>query len=83
MTATALRATVVALLKTIAPELEESELLPGDPLRNQVDLDSMDWLNFLTALHERTGIDIPESDYRKLATLDALLAYLEHKQTSS
>ncbi len=83
MTATALRATVVALLKTIAPELEESELLPGEPLRNQVDLDSMDWLNFLTALHERTGIDIPESDYRKLATLDALLAYLERKQTSA
>ncbi len=80
MTTNALRGEVIALLKTIAPEVEEGDLVPGEPLRNQVDLDSMDWLNFLTALHERTGIDIPEADYRKLHTLEALLAYLENKQ---
>jgi len=71
-----LRDRVVALLKTIAPEIEVSELAFDKPLRNQVDLDSMDWLIFLTVLHEHLGVDIPETDYRRLLSLDALLAYL-------
>lgn len=71
---------VLAILKGIAPEIEASELLPNRPLRDQVDLDSMDWLNFLVALHERLAIDIPEADYRKLTTLDTLIAYLAQKR---
>ena len=74
-----IRTTVLACLKTIAPELEEGEIRPDRPLRDQVDLDSMDWLNFLVALHQKLGIDIPESDYGKLSTWDAILAYLEAK----
>ncbi len=72
-----IRTAVLACLKTIAPELEESEIRPDRPLRDQVDLDSMDWLNFLVALHQRLGIDIPETDYGKLSTWDAILSYLE------
>jgi acyl carrier protein len=45
-------------------------------LREQVDLDSMDWLGFLVGLHRQLGVDIPETDYAKLVTLDDLLAYL-------
>jgi acyl carrier protein len=71
-----IRATVLAELTRIAPELEESELKPGRPLRDQVDLDSMDWLNFLVALHERFKVEIPESDYARLGTLDEIVAYL-------
>ena len=71
-----LRATVLAALCRIAPEVAPAELRPDVPLRDQVDLDSMDWLNFLVALHGRLGVDIPEADYRKLVTLDDLLAYL-------
>jgi acyl carrier protein len=66
-------------MTTIAPELEPGELRADKPLRNQVDLDSMDWLNFLVALHERLKVDIPEADYAKLVTLDDLLAYLKKK----
>ena len=58
-----LRAAVIATLKTIAPEVEEGDLRPDRPLRNQVDLDSMDWLNFLIGLHEKLKVDIPEADY--------------------
>lgn len=79
MTNEELRNIVLAILKGIAPEIEASELLPNRPLRDQVDLDSMDWLNFLVALHERLAIDIPEADYRKLTTLDTLIAYLAQK----
>lgn len=71
-----LRAVVIATLKTIAPELEEGDLRPDRPLRNQVDLDSMDWLNFLIGLHEKLKVDIPEADYAKLVTLGDVLDYL-------
>jgi acyl carrier protein len=74
-----IRATVLAELTRIAPELEESGLKAGRPLRDQVDLDSMDWLNFLVALHERFKVEIPESDYQRLGTLDEIAAYLATK----
>ncbi|OFZ86252.1 MAG: phosphopantetheine-binding protein [Betaproteobacteria bacterium RBG_16_64_18] len=79
MTNGEIRNIVLAVLKGIAPEIEEGELLPDRPLRDQVDLDSMDWLNFLVALHERLAVDIPEADYRKLTTLDTLIDYLVQK----
>jgi len=65
-----LRAAVLATLKTIAPEVEDGGLVADRPLRNQVDLDSMDWLNFLIGLHERLRVDIPEADYARLVTLN-------------
>lgn len=75
-----LAAVVVSTLKTIAPELEENELVADMPLRSQVDLDSMDWLNFLVGLHEKFKIEIPEADYARLRTLNDLLEYL-HART--
>ena len=77
MTAEEIRKVVLAELKRIAPELED--VAPAKPLRDQVDLDSMDWLNFLVALHERLKIEIPEADYRKLGTLQQIVDYLAKK----
>jgi acyl carrier protein len=74
-----LRAAVVATLKAIAPEVEDGDLRADRPLRNQVDLDSMDWLNFLIGLHEKLKVDIPEADYAKLVTLGDVLDYLQKK----
>lgn len=76
MNAAEIRAVVFATLKSIAPEVEEGELRPQRPLRQQVDLDSMDWLNFLLGLHEKLKVEIPEADYAKLVTLDDVVAYL-------
>jgi acyl carrier protein len=76
---TALRDAVFDTLRRIAPEAASSELDSSRALREQVDLDSMDWLNFLVALNKKLGVDIPEADYGKLVTLDDLLAYLEVK----
>lgn len=76
MNAAAVRAGVLAELRRIAPELEETGIAAGKPLREQVDLDSMDWLNFIVALHERFKLEIPETDYARLATLDQTVAYL-------
>jgi acyl carrier protein len=79
MTKDEVRKGVLAELLRIAPELEEGEVAPAKLLRDQVDLDSMDWLNFLVALHERFRVEIPEADYAKLATLDQVVDYLAAK----
>jgi acyl carrier protein len=75
----ALMDTVVASLRAIAPELEPDALDPARPLRHQVDLDSMDWLNFLVSLHERLRVDIPEADYTRLVSLTDVVDYLQAK----
>jgi acyl carrier protein len=77
-----IRAGVLGIIKSIAPELEESELKADRPLRDQIDLDSMDWLNVLVAVHEKLHVDIPEADYGKLVTLNDLVAYLGKKVPS-
>lgn len=73
------RATIAEVLATIAPEIDFSALDPGSPLRDQVDLDSMDFLNLLVGLHDRLRVDIPEADYARLVTLDDLVGYLAAK----
>ncbi len=72
-------AIVVATLKSIAPEVEVSDLIADRPLRNQVDLDSMDWLNFLIGLHTALQVEIPEADYSKLVTLNDFVGYLTQR----
>lgn len=76
MTTDDLRALAIRALQAIAPEVDAAALRGDRPLREQVDLDSVDWLNFLVGLHEATGVEIPEADYGQLVTLDALVAYL-------
>jgi acyl carrier protein len=73
------RARMLEILKTLAPEMDVAELVADAPLRKQIDLDSMDWLNVLVAIHERLGVNIPETDYGKLATLDRIVVYLAEK----
>jgi acyl carrier protein len=74
-----LREKVLAVLAELAPEIDVHTLKPGVRLRDQVDLDSMDFLNFLIGIDEQTGVDIPESDYAHLATLDDIDSYLRRK----
>jgi acyl carrier protein len=76
MTAPEIRAVVLRLLGEIAPETDFSTVRSEIPLRDQLDLDSMDYLNLLVALDKELHVEIPEADYRKLATLDGLVAYL-------
>jgi acyl carrier protein len=69
-------------LNNIAPEVDLVGIEPTADLREAMDIDSMDFLNFITAIHHRTGIDIPEIDYAKLVTLAGMVAYLEAKLKS-
>ena len=76
MTRDEIRAQVLAALAAVVPELDPDELRPDRPLRDELDIDSMDFLNFTIGMHKAFGIEIPEQDYRKLATLDACVDYV-------
>ena len=71
-----IRATVLQVLGDIAPEADLAGIDPAESLREQFDLDSMDFLNFAIGLHQRLGVEIPEADYSRLASLEGAVAYL-------
>lgn len=66
-------------LANIAPEWNAADVDPKEDIREAMDIDSMDILNLVIALHKRSGIDIPEEDYGKLATIEGAIAYLSAK----
>lgn len=74
---------VLKLLQEVAPEVDPAQLDLDQPLRDQVDIDSMDFLNFLGRIYEVVGVNIPESDYAQLRCLNDLLRYLEAKKGAS
>lgn len=76
MTEAEILAGVLDTLQAIAPEVPGDALVRDQALREQVDLDSMDWLNFLIGLHQRFGVDIPEADYARLIDLQSIVVYL-------
>lgn len=76
MTDVEIRAAVIEELGNIAPETDAATIDPDDDLREALDIDSLDFLNFLAALHKRLGVNVPESDYVKLLTVNGAVAYL-------
>jgi acyl carrier protein len=76
MTESEAKSLIEDIIGGIAPEADFATLAGDEDLREALDLDSMDFMNFVVALHERTGIDIPEADYPQLRTLDGAVAYL-------
>jgi acyl carrier protein len=76
MTRDEIRGTVLKVLGQIAPEADLSQLKPHLRIRDQLDVDSMDLLNFVIGLHKQLQVDIPEADYSKLATLEGCIDYL-------
>jgi acyl carrier protein len=74
------RALLAQLLHRIAPEVDLDEVDPDAPLQESMDLDSMDFLNLVTALHEATGIEVPERDYPSLATITGFLDYVMERR---
>jgi acyl carrier protein len=77
MSGSDIRKVVQEELNNIAPEIDLAIMDPGADLREALDIDSMDFLRFITAIHHRLGLDIPELDYPKLVTLDGTIAYIE------
>lgn len=82
MNANDIRTEVLSVLTGIAPEVDADEITDDELLRDQVDLDSMDWLNFLIGIHKRLQVEIPESDYASLRTLDDVVRYVDARLTA-
>ena len=71
-----IRNTVLRALGEIAPEADLTTIKPDVSFREQLDIDSMDFLNFVIAAHEALHVEIPEADYPKLVTLNGCVEYL-------
>lgn len=76
MTQDEIRKVVLEVLATIAPEADLAQLRPDVSFRDQLDIDSMDFLHFVIALHKKLQVDIPEKDYPKLGTLRGCVDYV-------
>ena len=79
MSAIDIRKVIQEELNNIAPEADIASVDPVADLREAIDIDSMDFLNFIIAIHRRLGVDIPEIDYPKLGTLNGAFAYIDAK----
>jgi len=80
MTRDEIRDGIFRALTQVAPEVDPSRIKPNLRIRDQLDIDSMDLLNFVIGLHKEFKIDIPEADYPQLATLDGCIDYLAKAQ---
>ena len=76
MNETELKKVILNTLGQVAPGADMDSLDPDENVREALDIDSFDHLNFLVGLHERLGVDIPEKDYGKLNTVNEILQYL-------
>jgi acyl carrier protein len=81
MTRDEIRDGILRALSQVAPEADVSRIKPNLRLRDQLDIDSMDLLNFVIAVHKEFNIDIPEADYPQLANLDGFVDYIAKAQT--
>jgi len=76
MTKQEIRDTIVSCLCEVAPEIDPTTVKDDVSFRDQFDVDSMDLLNFVIAMHERLHVDIPESEYGRLGTVDLLVEFI-------
>jgi acyl carrier protein len=76
MTAEQIRAQVLDCLGRVAPEADPTAIAPDVPLRDQLDIDSMDFLRFVIELDEALHVAVPEGDYPEIATLNGCVRYL-------
>ena len=74
-----IREQIIKTILSVAPEIEFETVNPDLPLRDQVDIDSMDFINIIVGIHKTLGIDIPESDYARLSTLNSFVDYINEK----
>lgn len=79
MTADTVLAHLTAVLDEVVPGCDLGGVDPHASFREELDLDSMDFLRVVQGLHARTGVDVPEADYGKVTTLDDLVAYVAQR----
>ena len=79
MTAEEVKQVVLDIISVVAPDEEVSDINSAESLRDQLDLDSMDFLDIVMELRKRHSVEVPSEDYPRLATLDSCVEYLTPK----
>lgn len=74
-----IREIVLRSLESVAPEVDAASVDPRVDLREELDIDSMDFLSFVTVIHDELGVEIPEADYPRIGTIDGCVEYLAAK----
>ena len=77
MTRDEVRQVIISIIKDIAPDEDVSSIKDDVVLREQIDLDSMDFLDIVMELRKRFHIEVPESDYQELASMASCIQYLQ------
>jgi acyl carrier protein len=83
MTEVEIKQAVRNALSNVAPEVDLESIDPGKDLRDQIDIDSVDFLNFVIGLHKELNIEIPDADVTKLSTLNGCVNYLTARSGGS
>lgn len=73
---------ILEAIQEVAPEIEQDDIDMDEDIREECDLDSMDFLNYLIALKKSTGVSIAEGDYTQVNTFNKMLTYLTEKLPS-
>lgn len=79
MTESEIRQIVQQALSNVAPEVDVNAIDPAKDIRDQIDIDSVDFLNFVIGLHKELNVEIPDADVAKLTTLNGCVSYLAAK----
>jgi acyl carrier protein len=83
MTEIEIKQAVRDALSSVAPEVDFDSIDPAKDLRDQIDIDSVDFLNFVIGLHKELKIEIPDADVAKLSTLNGCVNYLTARSGGS
>ncbi len=82
MTSERIRQAIIAIIREIVPDENLDGVDPDKPLRDQIDLDSMDFLDIVMELRKRYSVEVPEQDYEELLTMNSTINYLLPKMES-
>lgn len=82
MTQEQIKAAIIKQILIVAPDIEESDIIPDKNIQRSLEIDSFDFLKILTALNEVIGVEVPESDYAKVDTLEHMSKYFSEKVNS-
>lgn len=82
MTQEQIQRAIIDAILTIAPDVEESQIIPDKNIQRSLEIDSFDFLKILTALNEVFGVEVPEADYAKVDTLEHMSEYFEQRITT-
>lgn len=79
MTTDQIKESIIKEILTVAPDIEEHEILPNENIQRSLEIDSFDFLKILTGLYKQLGVEVPEADYAKVDTLEHMIEYFSER----